>query len=213
MAKPRRFKPERISKMSARDILRITDERLRKATTAELDNLVARAQSLFGKRMHNIYKQGLGNFAYAAESKIDPLLGSKTPESRYEASHMLAMFREFFRSKTSTPQGIKAFLKEEESRLSSYAKRDIHFETESQRKNFWSAYMEFLHTNKVFDDKVWSERIQQALGEMSFWTDSEFTASDLTHLLEVIYSRNPEEIPPDYTFTDKSLDPREQQEE
>lgn len=208
MAKPRRFKPERISKMSARDILRISDERLRKATTSELNNLVARAQSLFGKRMHSIYKQGLGDFAYAAESKIDPLLGSKTPESRYEAGHMLAMFRSFFRSRTSTPQGIRAFIKEEESRLSSYAKRDIHFNTESQRKNFWSTYMEFLLTNKTFDEKVWSERIQQALGEMTFWSDRGFTADDLTNLLEVIYNRNPDEIPPDYIFMDKSLDPR-----
>lgn len=209
MAKVRRFKPERISKMSARDILRITDDRLRKASTDELQNLVSRAQSLFGKRMHNIYKQGLGDFAYAAESKIDPLLGSKTPESRYEASHMLAMFRDFFRSKTSTVQGIKNFIKTEEARLSRYAGRDVHFETESQRKNFWSAYMEFLHTHKVFDDKVWSERIQQALGEMSFWSDREFSADDLTTLLEVIYSKNPDQIPPSYEFVNQNLDPRD----
>lgn len=183
MAKPkkrvRRFKQERIEKMSAHDITRISEDRLRRATTKELFNLVNRAQSLFGKRLHAIYKANLGGFAYAANLKIDPTEMSGTPTTRYEAAHMLSMFREFFKSKTSTVQGIKKMIAKEEKRLSDLAGRDITFSSEDMRINFWSAYMEFLRTNPALDTRQNSERIQQILGEMKFWEERGFTADDL----------------------------------
>lgn len=179
----RRFKPERIEKMSARDIVRISEDRLRKASKQELFNLVNRAQNLFGKRMHSIYKSGLGDFAYASQYKIDPLEAAVAPTDRYEASHLLAMFRQFFSSKTSTVKGIKDFIETEEKRLSDLAGREIKFDDADSRSRFWSFYMEFLKQFPQFDEKQNSERIQQVLGEMNFWEYRGFTAGDLIDAL------------------------------
>lgn len=187
--KVRRFSSERIAKMSARDINRITDDRLRRANTRELRDLTQRSIQLFLKRQASIEKAGLSDLGFA-QKYLDEITKHFPDESdRNQYLRNVTRFREYFSAKTSTAKGIKQVLEKEEKRLSDYAGQAIRFNADS-RKNFWSAYTEFMHQHSEYNNVRDSDFVQQVLAEMNFWKTRGFTAEDLEKVLQKTKERN-----------------------
>lgn len=174
---------ERIQKMQARDIMRLTDDTLRRLSTDAYKALASRAVSLFNKRMAQIEKKGLGEYSFARERYVTGV-DFLRPLDRFSAARQVASLRNFFGAKTSTVAGIQKFLRAEESRLSDLAGTKIEFASEEERKRFWSAYTEFMHQHAEFDNVKGSDRIQQYLAESTFWKTRGFNADDLNEVLE-----------------------------
>ena len=174
---------ERIQKMQARDIMRLTDDTLRRLSTDAYKALASRAVSLFNKRMAQIEKKGLGEYSFARERYVTGV-DFLRPLDRFSAARQVASLRNFFGAKTSTAAGIQKFLHAEESRLSDLAGTKIEFASEEERKRFWSAYTEFMHQHAEFDNVKGSDRIQQYLAESTFWKTRGFNADDLNEVLE-----------------------------
>lgn len=174
---------ERIEKMQARDIMRLTDDTLRRLSTDAYKALASRAVSLFNKRMAQIEKKGLGDYSFARERYVTGV-DFLRPLDRFSAARQVASLRNFFGAKTSTVAGIQKFLHAEESRLSDLAGTKIEFASEEERKRFWSAYTEFMHQHAEFDNVKGSDRIQQYLAESTFWKTRGFNADDLNEVLE-----------------------------
>lgn len=173
--------PERIARMDARDITRLTDETLRKLSADAYKALANRATTLFNKRMALIQKRGLSDYAFA--SKYIPFDTTKPADTRQQAARQIAAYRQFFTSKTSTVGGIRKVLQAEESRLSELSGTNLTFESEEQRKNFWSAYMEFMNQHPEYDNRYASDYVQQYLAESTFWKTRGFTSEDLDLVL------------------------------
>ena len=174
---------ERIEKMQARDIMRLTDDTLRRLSTDAYKALASRAVSLFNKRMAQIEKKGLGEYSFARERYVTGV-DFLRPLDRFSAARQVASLRNFFGAKTSTVAGIQKFLHAEESRLSELAGAKIEFASEEERKRFWSAYTEFMHQHAEYDNVKGSDRIQQYLAESTFWKTRGFNADDLNEVLE-----------------------------
>lgn len=189
MPRRRTFKSERIAKMSARDILRIKDERLNTATANELKLLAERSAQLFLKRQRQIEKAGLSDFAFA--NKYLKNVGFQFSSTRNEYLRDVARYRQFFRAKSSSKQGIIKVMSEQEERLSKLAGREIKFTTDEERTRFWNAYDEFMHQNSEYDNKQGSDRVQQYLAQSDFWTKRGFTAGDLIDLLNKVEGKTP----------------------
>ena len=153
---------ERISKMDARDITRLTDDTLRKLSSDAYKALADRATTLFNKRMALIQKRGLSDYAFA--SKYVPFDTTQSADTRQQAARQIAAYRQFFTAKTSTVSGIRKVLQAEESRLSELSGTNLTFESEEQRKNFWSAYMEFMNQHAEKNTRDNSARIQRLIG-------------------------------------------------
>lgn len=173
---------ERIKKMQARDISRLKDETLRQLSKEAYEALATRAISLFNKRMAQIEKKGLSQYAFAQNKYIADIDLSSTP-SRASAARQVAAIRNFFGAKTSTAAGIQKMLSKEESRLSNLAQTKIEFASEEERKRFWSAYQEFMNQNPEYDNMQGSDRVQQYLAESTFWKTRGFNADDLAEVL------------------------------
>ena len=189
MPRRRTFKPERIAKMSARDIMRIKDERLNTATANELKLIAERSAQLFLKRQKQIEKAGLSNFAFANKYLKD--VGFQFSSTRNELLRDVARYRQFFGAKSSTKQGIIKVMTEQEERLSNLAGQEIKFATDEERTRFWEAYDEFMHQHAEYDNKQGSDRVQQYLAQSGFWTKRGFTADDLIDLLNKVQGKKP----------------------
>lgn len=187
MPRRRVFKPERIAKMSARDILRIKDERLNTATANELKLLAERSAQLFLKRQRQIEKAGLSDFAFA--NKYLKNVGFQFSSTRNEFLRDVARYRQYFGAKSSTKQGIIKVMSEQEERLSRLAGQEIKFADEKERTRFWQAYDEFMHQNSEYDNRQGSDRVQQYLAQSDFWQKRSFTADDLTELLNKVQGK------------------------
>lgn len=179
---------ERIQKMQARDIMRLSDDTLRRLSTEAYKALASRAVSLFNKRIGQIEKKGLGDYSFARERYVTGI-DFMTPLDRWSAARQVASMRNFFGAKTSTAAGIQKFLKAEQARLSELAGTKIEFASEEERKRFWSAYTEFMHQHAEYDNVKGSDRIQQYLAESTFWKTRGFTADDLNEVLEKAQER------------------------
>lgn len=196
MAKRQQKMPtiERIQKMQARDIMRLTDDTLRRLSTDAYKALATRAVSLFNKRMAQIEKKGLGEYSFARERYVTGV-DFLRPLDRFSAARQVASLRNFFGAKTSTAAGIQKFLRAEESRLSDLAGTKIEFASEEERKRFWSAYTEFMHQHAEFDNVKGSDRIQQYLAESTFWKTRGFNADDLNEVLEKAQKESAKNVP------------------
>lgn len=193
--KIRRFKSERIAKMSASDISRISDERLRRLNTREAFELSKRVGELVWKRMTAIEKKGLTYMAGAERylSKKDYNFMAQ-PETRAQAIRDIAHGRQFFGAKSSTVKGIERILKEQDERLSQLAGKKITFSSEQARTDFWKAYQEFLHQHSEFDNQRDSDRIQRFLAEAGFWRTRGYDAEDLELALDYMKARNASDL-------------------
>ena len=193
--KIRRFKSERIAKMSASDISRISDERLRRLNTREALELSKRVGELVWKRMAAIEKKGLTYMAgaerYLSEKKYNFMA---QPATRAQAIRDIAHGRQFFGAKSSTVKGIERILKEQDDRLSKLAGKKITFSSEQSRTDFWKAYQEFLHQHSEFDNQRDSDRIQRFLAEAGFWRTRGYDAKDLELALDYMKARNASDL-------------------
>lgn len=191
----RRFKSERIAKMSAHDISRISDERLRRLNTREAFELSKRVGELVWKRMTAIEKKGLTYMAGAERYLSDQNYNFMAqPETRAQAIRDIAHGRQFFGAKSSTVKGIERILKEQDDRLSKLAGKKISFSSEQARTDFWKAYQEFLHQHTEFDNQRDSDRIQRFFAEAGFWRTRGYTAEDLELALEYMKARSASDL-------------------
>ena len=191
----RRFKSERIAKMSAHDISRISDERLRRLNTREAFELSKRVGELVWKRMTAIEKKGLTYMAGAERYLSDQNYNFMAqPETRAQAIRDIAHGRQFFGAKSSTVKGIERILKEQDDRLSKLAGKKISFSSEQARTDFWKAYQEFLHQHTEFDNQRDSDRIQRFFAEAGFWRTRGYPAEDLELALEYMKARSASDL-------------------
>lgn len=180
--KVRRFKSERIAKMDARAISRISDERLRRLNTREAIEMATRAKTLVDKRLQGIYRAGLFEYSFAKKYMGGELMAEQKM-TRSAALRTIAKARKFFEAQTSSAARIRKVISAEEGRLSQLAGRDIKFSSPEMRSRFWSAYMEFMNDNPEYNNKFDSDRVQQMLAESGFWQTRGFTSEDLETVL------------------------------
>lgn len=167
-----------ISKAKLSDLVNLTPQDIAKLTKRESLTLERRLREATERRVNTLQKQGIRSFAF--ERYLGGSLPTKatSSDSRQSMQHKIAMYHTFLNAKTSSVTGVKKVWKEQEKRIFRGAPG---FKTEEERKRFWAAYEEFMHQNPRFYYE--STRIQQFLGEMSFWRKKSFTANDLSELL------------------------------
>lgn len=177
-----------ISRAPLSDLVELTPEDIGKMSKRESLTLERRLREATSRRMKSIEKAGMHSFAF------ERYIGDKLPEkatlsdSRQSIQHKIAIYHTFLEAKSSSVTGIRKVWKEQESRI---FKRRGGFNSEDERKRFWSAYNEFIHQNPRFANRYESTRVQQYLGEMSFWREGSYTADDLASLLDKMDARKP----------------------
>ena len=175
-----------ISRATLSDLVELTPEDIGKMSKRDTLTLERRLREAVVRRMKSIEKAGMHSFAY------ERYIGDELPEkatfsdSRQSIQHKVAVYHTFLEAKSSSVSGIRKVWKEQESRIFG---RKKGFTSEDQRKRFWSAYNEFIHQNPRFANRYDSTRVQQYLGEMSFWSDHSYTSEDLTSLLDKMDAR------------------------
>lgn len=85
----------------------------------------------------------------------------------------------FVQAKTSTLEGAKQYWKEQNKRIFGEDKKQM---SQKQSIRYWRAYNEFMHQHQEFMDN--SDKVQQVLGQMSFWRRRNYTADDLMEVLD-----------------------------
>jgi len=167
-----------IAKAKLSDLINLTPEDMAKLTKRESLTLERRLREATERRIKTLDKQGIRSFAF--ERYLGGSLPTKanSSDSRQSMQHKIAMYHTFLNAKTSSVAGVRKVWKEQEARIFG---KNPGFQSEDERKRFWSAYDEFMHQNPRFYYE--STRVQQFLGEMSFWRKKSFTADDLMQLL------------------------------
>ena len=116
-------------------------------------------------------------------------------DTRGKYIHEIQRMMTFFRAKTSTVEGTKAYWEEQEKRIFGTIDKngvlqpkenlDINEHlTEEERKRFWSAYSEFMHQHK--DKAAESNRIQQMFAQAGFWRKRGYNAEDFRKILAAL---------------------------
>ena len=176
------------------DLVNLNDDELARLDKKEYQELNKRFRKAASRRLNSVKKTFY--VSYAAEEYFG---GQELPDlppknaSRQKLQHSAISLKEFLKAETSTLKGIKNVLKREEARIfgveqkdGTYKKvnKDLGFKTENERKRFWSAYMEFFnqHPEEMIGARD-STRLQQFLGRESWWRWREFTADDISALV------------------------------
>jgi len=147
-------------------------------TKRQLRTVERRLRETTERRLGVIEKHGYTS--YAAERYFDK---GKLPERSLVTDtinavrHKVAVLQHFLQSKSSSYTGLKRVFKAEEQRIFGVNKG---FSNDAQRQRFWQAYMEFMNQNPRYYDQ--STRVQQFLGQSTFWKYREFNADDLSNL-------------------------------
>ena len=176
------------------DLVNLNDDELARLDKKESQELTKRFRKAASRRLNSVKKTFY--VSYAAEEYFG---GQELPDlppknaSRQKLQHSAISLKEFLKAETSTLKGIKNVLKREEARIfgveqkdGTYKKvnKDLGFKTENERKRFRSAYMEFVnqHPEEMIGARD-STRLQQFLGRESWWRWREFTADDISALV------------------------------
>ena len=173
-----------IAKAPLKDLLSLSAldiARLNKAQSRQLEKRYYKAAQ---GRLDTIYKKGLTSYAaerYLGDERPTLSTGASTI---YSVKHKVTILKEFLNAKSSTSAGIRKIWSTETARISHLAGNKIEFDSEEERKRFWSAYQEFMHQNPRFADE--SERVQRFLGRATFWKEKSFTAQDLLNLVDAL---------------------------
>lgn len=183
-------KNKKIAKGSLQDLVNLDPKYMSKMNQRDYLELERKLRSMLLRRLRGIEKGLDGNFiAPALEKYTDGEIPELSPRdaSRQHLQHTVSIYQELLKAESTTLRGLKRILKAEEERIFENGK---HFENTEQRKRFWSAYMEFKtgDSTKAEWVRLGSTRIQQFLGSMSFWRESEFTANDINRILEMAKS-------------------------
>ena len=97
---------ERIQKMQARDIMRLSDDTLRRLSTEAYKALASRAVSLFNKRIGQIEKKGLGDYSFARERYVTGI-DFMTPLDRWSACFEVILRYDISSGLRSAEAGIR----------------------------------------------------------------------------------------------------------
>lgn len=176
----------RLSKMKLADLISLNPEEMAKLTRKQYFYLEKKLQSAVKRRLNVINKHGMTSHAF------ERYLGGEIPElsvqtaTRQSLQHKTVKMQEFLKAKTSSYTGLKKIQKEEEKRI--FGSND-GFNTEDERRRFWSAYMEFKNQNPaLMYGQGASTRLQQFLGRETFWRSRGYTADDLNNLVNSMLS-------------------------
>lgn len=173
-----------ISKASVRELLSAEASDIAKFTKKESISYEKRLRAVAERRINTIQKHG--KYSPAQQAYLPKGLPSLTSESesRQLSQHNIALIKEFLEAKTSTLTGIRKQSKEVAARIfgaDSKGNPRGSFTNRDEEERFWRAYEEFKHQNPVF--ALQSTRLQQFLGQETFWRTRDYTAQDFDTLL------------------------------
>ena len=168
------------------DMSHITD-----LTKTEAERVLRSGIYQVNKRRKEFNKYGITSPAFQAYYGKDAQKGKiKTPKDAtvQQLWHEVEKAMMLIRSKTGNIKGAIDYWANEEKRiLDDDAKRM----TERQRERYWAAYMEFMKETNYKYYRDGSERIQQYLGQMTFWRKKKFSQEDIDKLITFAESGKP----------------------
>lgn len=169
---------------------------LNKLNKKEAARVLKSAIYQFKKTERSFKKAGITSPAMESYFGTEKEYRKINPEdTRGKYVHEIQRMMTFFRSKTSTVEGTKAYWEEQEKRIFGtvdengvlHPKQNLEIDehlSEEERKRFWSAYSEFMHQHKSKDSE--SNRIQQAFAQAGFWRKRKYDAEDFRKILAMI---------------------------
>lgn len=175
-----KVKGKTISKAKLSDLVELSPETIAKMTKAETLAVTKRLHAAAERRLKVIEKHGLTSYAENAYFQGSlPVLATKEA-SRQKIQHQMVQLQSFLGAKTSTYTGLKKVLKAEEERIFEGGRG---FTSDAQRERFWSAYMEFKRQSPTMFAALGSTRIQQFIGQETFWRRRGFNSDDINNLV------------------------------
>ena len=177
--------PKPISKMSIKALLDLDWDTIRQFDTKQSLSYEKRLRVVTEKRLKTIKKYK--EYSGAAETyfgKVGIPEVSTSKSTRNEMQRKIATYKDFLESKTSSLTGLRKVRKEAEKRIFGTNKKGepkYKFTNLEEERRFWKAYEEFMHQNSIYFNQ--SFRIQQFLGQETFWKTRDFTQSDFNSLL------------------------------
>lgn len=157
------------------------EKRLRKIVSRRLENI--KASGLYSHATEQNFPKGLPKVSYSKSVQtIKP--GMNIKGIRNESQHNISALKSFLEHESSTVTGIKAARKRQAIRIFGENKRgrpNYQFSSLEEERRFWAAYDEFKNQFPTYS--LFSTRIQQFLGEETFWKTRDFGMGDLNSLL------------------------------
>lgn len=167
MAKKRKTKAEQIASIPIEEISKLSGT----GGMDTLRNYVKTLQRGYKRRVQQFKRKNLVSYAQIAleTSMPEPVKRRKVQDmTRNQLIMEFARYSKFFKSETSTVEGIKNVNKAQDVRFFGSDKRGRAKKNmnNDQRIKFWTLYDEFIHQNVDALNRFGSERIQLALAEM-----------------------------------------------
>lgn len=166
MTRKKKTKAEAIADIPIEQIARLKGEE----GIGQLRQYVKSLQMGYKRRVGQFKRQGLTSYAQISleASMSEPAKKRKVKNmTRNQLLMEFARYSKFFHDKTSTVEGIKEVNLEQDKRIfgqdsSGKAQGTMN---DSDRKQFWSLYDEFVHQHAELITQYGSDRVQKAISE------------------------------------------------
>ena len=174
--------------MKWQDIVDISPEEFMQLSKEELKARVQILASAGNKRLKRAQEKGFSSPSIEAVLKKGKF--STKDKSFAQLRNEFIRAKQFLQSKTGTLGEFNKFKRHALAQLTKESGIKI---TPEQFDTFWRAYEEFMHQNSIYFNQ--SLRIQQFLGQETFWKTRDFTQGDFNSLLVKL---NTEETGPNW---------------
>lgn len=170
-------KAERIARIPDIEVSKLKGEEGRK----QLINYVRTLQAGYKRRVASFMRQGEFSHAqYSLESSFTPGAKGKISSMSMRQLHMeFARYAQFFKSETSTLEGIRKVNRQQDVRIFGVDEktgRPLQTMSSEQREEYWKLYDEYM--NQHPEHYLASEQVQRLLGSAQFFpSDSKFDIS------------------------------------
>lgn len=160
-------KAERIARIPDIEISRLKGPEGKK----KLESYVRTLQSSYRRRVGQFKRQGEFSYAqYALEKSFTPGARGKISNMSMRQLHMeFARYSSFFKSETSTLQGIRKVNREQDVRIFGIDEttgRPLNTMSSSQREAYWDLYEDYMRVHP--ESHPSSEYVQQIIGSAKF---------------------------------------------
>lgn len=133
-----------------------------------LESYLRTLRAGYKRRAISIRKSG--EYSHANQqlvARIPPNTSRKNPKDMTWNQLILeiAIYQDFFKSKTSSVPGIKAVNREQDKRIfgtGTYSRPSATMSPE-ERRDYWTLYDEFMNQNDVYNNHLYSEQVQRTL--------------------------------------------------